>query len=422
MEEKFLKVTQEGHFFDKHEAVLIAVSGGKDSMNLLHLLYKYRAVLGIRIGIAHVNHQQRPEALEEEAYLKEWAQQQGIPFYVSYFEGTFSEEAARTMRYDFFVEVMKQHDYTALVTAHHADDQAETIFMRLIRGSRLAHLSGMRVVQPFASGELIRPLLAFRKSELMNVPHFEDESNYSSLYFRNRIRNDYLPLLLNENPQFTSALLHVGKESELLHQAFRELICHIDVTNLQDFQAQTPAVRYFLLQHYLEEFPELQLTRAQFDQVLNILEKRANYQHHLKGDYYLIKDYQRFAITKIQPKTDRQEEEYVIESEGVFQHGSFIFSLNEPFEQPDQILYLQVHQPILLRGRKAGDRILLHSIHKKIHRYFIDQKIPQKLRDTAIVIEQEGKIYGIANMVASDLSKSAKNDIIKAVLYIKMKE
>ncbi|MGT2716028.1 tRNA lysidine(34) synthetase TilS [Streptococcus respiraculi] len=422
MEEKFLKVTQEGHFFDKHKSVLIAVSGGKDSMNLLHLLYKYQSVFDIRIGVAHINHQQRRESAVEEAYIKEWAERRRIPFHVSYFKGTFSEAAARTMRYDFFAEVMKQHDYTAIVTAHHADDQAETILMRLIRGSRLAHLSGMKIVQPFASGELIRPLLAFRKSELMNVPHFEDESNNSSLYFRNRIRNNYLPVLLNENPRVRSALLHIGKESERLHQAFRDLTCHIDVTNLQDFQAQTTAVRYFLLQHYLEEFPELQLTRNQFDQVLNILEKKANYQQHLKGDYYLIKDYQRFAITKIQPKTDRQEEEYVIESEGIFQYGSFLFSLNEPLEQPDQILYLQAHQPILLRGRQAGDRILLHSIYKKIRRYFIDQKIPQNLRDTAIVIEQDGKIYGIANMVASDLSKSAKNDIIKATLYIKMKE
>ncbi|MBF0786991.1 tRNA lysidine(34) synthetase TilS [Streptococcus sp. 19428wC2_LYSM12] len=422
MEEKFLKVTQKGRFFDKHKAVLIAVSGGKDSMNLLHLLYKYQAIFDIRIGIAHVNHQQRQEALEEEHYIKEWAQRREIPFYVSYFEGKFSEEAARTMRYDFFAEVMKKHQYTALVTAHHADDQAETILMRLIRGSRLVHLAGMKIVQPFAGGEVIRPLLSFRKSELMDLVHFEDESNDSPIYFRNRVRNNYLPLLMNENPQFSSALLHVGKEADYLHQALRELTSHIDIRNLSEFQAQTEAVRYFLLQQYLEQFPELHLTREQFQQVLGILATKANYQHHLKGNYYLIKDYQTFIITKIQPKTDRQEEQYVIESEGVFQYGRFIFSLNEPLDQPDQILYLQANHPIVLRGRTAGDTILLHSINKKVRRYFIDQKIPQKLRNEAVVIEQAGKIYGIANMVASDLSKSAKSDIIKAALYIKMKE
>lgn len=421
MEEKFLKVAQKGHFFDKHEAVLIAVSGGKDSMNLLHLLYHYQDILGIRIGVAHVNHQQRQEALVEEAYIKEWTYKRGLPCYVSYFKGRFSEEAARRMRYHFFAEVMEKHQYTALVTAHHADDQAETILMRLIRGSRLAHLVGMKPVQPFARGELIRPLLSFRKNELMDITHFEDESNDSPAYFRNRIRNDYLPLLTNENPQLVSALLHVGKESDYLHQAFRELTSHIDIQNLSEFQAQTAAVRYFLLQQYLEEFPELHLTREQFQQILGILETKANYQHYLKEGYYLIKDYQTFAITKIQPKTDRQEEQYVIESEDAFQYGQFIFSLNVPLDQPDQVLYLQAKQPIILRRRKAGDSILLHSVNKKVRRYFIDQKIPQILRDEAVVIEQAGKIYGIANMVASDLSKSIKNDIIKATLYIKMK-
>lgn len=422
MEEKFLKVAQKGHFFDKHKAVLIAVSGGKDSMNLLHLLSKYQAVFDIRIGVAHVNHQQRQEAFEEENYIKEWSKNLGIPCYVSYFEGRFSEAAARTMRYDFFAEVMKKHHYTALVTAHHADDQAETILMRLIRGSRLAHLAGMKVVQPFASGEVIRPLLSFRKGELMDLFHFEDESNRSLSYFRNRVRNDYLPLLTNENPQFTSALLRMGRESAYFHQAFRELTRHVNINNLSEFQEQTGAVRYLLLQQYLEQFPELHLTQNQFQQLLGILESKANYQHHLKGDYYLVKDYQTFTITKIQPKTDRQKEEYMIESEGIFQYGKFIFSLNKPLEQPDQILYLQANQSIILRERRAGDTILLHSINKKVRRYFIDQKIPQKLRNQAVVIEQAGKIYGIANMVASDLSKSLKHDIIKAALYIKMKE
>lgn len=422
MKERFLKVTQDGHFFDKHSLVLIAVSGGKDSMNVLHLLYNYRVVLGIEIGVAHVNYQQRPEAIQEERYVREWAKQRQLPFYVSYFEGKFSEENARKMRYDFFKKVMKEHHYTALVTAHHADDQAETIFMRLIRGSRLFHLSGMKVVQPFAGGELIRPLLSFRKSELLEFEHFEDKSNYSSAYFRNRIRNTYLPTLTKENPKLTSTLVYLGTEVEMMCQAIDDLTAHIDITKITNFVNQTPAVQSILMQRYIAQFPELQLTKDQFEQVLTILRTKANYQHHLKGDYYLVKDYHSFSITKIQPKTDGKFPEYMIESEGVFEHGSFLFSLNSPLENADQILYLKANQPIMLRKRKAGDKILLHSIHKKVRRYFIDEKIPKKERDEAILVEQDGKIYGIANIVASDLSKSLKHDIIKATLYIKMKE
>jgi tRNA(Ile)-lysidine synthetase-like protein len=127
-------VTQEGHFFDKHKKVLVAVSGGLDSMNLFHLLYEYSKELGIELGLAHVNHGQREESVTEEKYLKQLAKDCEVPFYLSRFKGIFSEEAARKWRYTFFAEVMEKEGYTALVTAHHADDQAETVLMRLIRG------------------------------------------------------------------------------------------------------------------------------------------------------------------------------------------------------------------------------------------------------------------------------------------------
>lgn len=137
MYDKLVKEIQKKACFAKHKKVLIAVSGGVDSMNLLHFLYTYRKNLGIEIAIAHVNHKQRLKSDTEEAYLREWAKEHQIPIHVAYFSGTFSETAARDFRYKFLKELMSNYHYTALVTAHHADDQAETIFMRLLRGSRL---------------------------------------------------------------------------------------------------------------------------------------------------------------------------------------------------------------------------------------------------------------------------------------------
>ena len=97
---------------------------------------------------------------------------------------------------------MSNYHYTALVTAHHADDQAETIFMRLLRGSRLRHLSAMQNVNAFGDGELIRPFLTYSKKELPNIFHFEDDSNRSLDFLRNRIRNRYFPMLEEENLKF----------------------------------------------------------------------------------------------------------------------------------------------------------------------------------------------------------------------------
>lgn len=422
MKNKFLKVTLDGHFFDKHEKVLVAVSGGLDSLNLFHLLCEFRKELGIELGIAHINHGQREEAILEENYLKQLAEECKIPFYLSHFEGTFSEDTARKWRYAFFADIMEQEGYTALVTAHHADDQAETVLMRLIRGSRLRHLSAIQPIQPFANGELIRPLLSFKKSDFDNVFHFEDASNQSLNYFRNRVRNTYLPQLKQENPRIELALNNLADDTRNLLQALRDLTKDLSVTDLTSFRQQTQAVQRYLLEEYLEGFPDLQLSRSQFDEVLYILQSKANYKHLLKNNYVLEKDYHSFTIDKIGPQTDEQIEPIMIESEGIFSYGSYIFSLNHPMEDAEQVLYFPSHLPILVRGRQAGDTIRINGVTKKLRRWFIDNKIPQKVRQEAVVIEQAGEIYGIVNLASSDLSKSIKNDIIKATLYIKMKE
>lgn len=422
MKDRFLKVTQEGHFFDKHDKVLVALSGGLDSMNLFQLLYDNRQLLNIQLGIAHVNHQQREESAKEEVYLRKMAEEKDIPFFCSQFTGKFSENNAREFRYHFFKQIMQQENYTALVTAHHLDDQAETVLMRMLRGSRLRHLSAMQAVQPFANGELIRPLLSFKKSDLEDVFHFEDSSNAGQDYLRNRIRNQYLPQFKSENPQVETALIHLARDAGLLVQALHDLTEKIEVTNMTVFSQQTEPVQRYLLEDYLEKFPDLQLSRPQFEQVLHILLTKANYLHPLKNGYVLEKDYQRFQIYKIQPETDGQLDRIVIKSDGIFTYGPYQLSLNVPLDNADQIIYFPSDDPIILRSRQAGDSLLINGIHKKVRRWFIDQKIPQGQRQNALIIEQSGKIYGIANLTTTDLSILAKNGTIKATLYIKMKE
>ncbi|MGT2911962.1 tRNA lysidine(34) synthetase TilS [Streptococcus cameli] len=422
MKQKFLKVARDGHFFDKHQKVLVAVSTGQDSMALLECLLACQEELSIKIGIAHVNHKQRPESDAEEHFLQEFAEQKQIPFFTtSYSLAVFSEKKARDVRYDFFTSIMESERYTALVTAHHADDQAETILMRIIRGNRLTDLRGIKAVRQFGPGELIRPLLSFKKEELKASRFFEDTSNNSSFYFRNRIRNHYLPLLEEENPQIRKQLLSLGEEIHSLKTALKSFTQAIDCTNIQQFQAQPKEVQYFLLQQYLESFSDLQLSKDQLQQVLTILRKKANYQGYLKNDYFLSKNYQRFSIEKISPQTDVEKEEYVLQSDEILEFGNAIFSLNTEIPH-DYKIYCKKRVPIILRYRKPGDKILLNGINKKLRRFFIDEKIPADMRQKAILIEQDFKILGITNIVTSDLSKSLKNDIMSDILYIKMKE
>ena len=419
IDQKFRKRMQEKRYFQNHRKVLVAVSGGLDSMTLFHLLYQNRAELEIELGIAHVNHKQRPESNMEEKELSNFAQQLGVKFFSSNFSGDFSEEKARRFRYRFFEEIMLTEGYTALVTAHHADDQAETVFMRLIRGARLRHLSGLTEVQPFANGELIRPLLCFHTQDFPDILHFEDESNFQNDYLRNRIRNLYLPSLEKENPRFKDSLISLGKEVEDLQTALSHLTQGLDITKLEVFERQIPEVQNFLLQEYLKKFPSLNLNKKQFVEILGILRTKANYIHPLKDGYELVKDYKHFEIRKISRRSDLKMDSILLECGNQLQFWDYQFSFGTPLEGENvQAIAVSRETPLLLRRRKTGDCLRLKGHHKKLRRLFIDQKIPFEEREKAIIVEQNQQILAIVNIAISDLSKELKSDIMSTVLYI----
>ena len=415
--DKIFKYVQQKNFFTEHSKVLIAVSGGVDSMNLLHFLHAYQKQLGIEIAIAHINHKQRLQADEEEAYLKNWAQKQDLPFYCDTYKREFSEKKARDFRYAFFKKVMLKYDYTALVTAHHADDQAETVFLRLLRGSRLRYLTGIKEVQPFACGQLIRPFLTFSKKDLPDIFHFEDVSNQEDNYLRNRIRNSYLPVLKQENPRLTHHLIELSAETEKLFQAFDELTQNLDIQDCQLFQKQSEAVQYFLLQRYLKDFPDLNISKAQFDDLLHVLRSKTYYDHHVKNGYYFKKDDKRFEITKIGLKTDGVDKPRVLEYDSMVKYGQFIFSFQKETASKEGIP-LKSLSPILIRRRRPGDKIQLGSYSKKLRRLFIDEKISPAKRSEAVVLEQDGEIILVLLDDVTYLRKDFKDDIMKGRLYI----
>ncbi|TWT14367.1 tRNA lysidine(34) synthetase TilS [Streptococcus sp. sy010] len=414
MYEKILTYVQEKQFFKEHKKVLIAISGGVDSMNLLHFLHSYQEELGIELGLAHINHNQRAESIEEENYLKQWAKEHHFPIYTQIFQGVFSETNARDYRYRFFEKIMIEEGYTALVTAHHADDQAETIFMRLIRGSRLRHLVGIKEVQDFANGQLIRPFLSFSKSDLPNPFHFDDASNDSPLYFRNRVRHQYLPLLSQENSKFCQQLLNVSHETNRLLEALRELTSDLEITDCAVFQDQTEPVQYFLLQEYLSQFPDLELSKSQFNQLLYHLSNSKNYAYDLKADYQLIKDQKTFQIVK-KESVSFDESKILIEGNQVH-FSRRCFTWLSPIRQSG--IPLISKSPITLRYRQAGDQLDFGHYHKKLRRWFIDEKIPSMERQQAIIGEQEGQIIFVLTKNKTYLRKLTKHDIIEGIILI----
>ncbi|TYT74552.1 tRNA lysidine(34) synthetase TilS [Desulfobotulus mexicanus] len=206
--------------WQKEDSILIAVSGGADSMALLHGLADLKNLHGAFMGVAHLNHSLRPEADEEESFVADQAAQLGIPFHshkVSLhreYPGLGCEEAGRMARYNFFNFLMKTKKYTRIATAHHAGDRTEQILMNLIRGCGPDGLGGIPAIR---DGYVVRPLIDMERKEIISylkdkgLSWKEDPSNTDTRFLRNRIRHQLIPLLENNfNPAIRKGLLRTG--------------------------------------------------------------------------------------------------------------------------------------------------------------------------------------------------------------------
>ncbi|WEV60691.1 tRNA lysidine(34) synthetase TilS [Streptococcaceae bacterium ESL0729] len=406
LKDSFLKLAKDRNLFGEHQKVLIALSGGVDSQTLFNLLYSLKDDLGIELGVAHVNHKQRQESDLEERILMERMHDLSIPIFTKSFTGKFTEEAGRSFRYSFFKDLMFTHEFTALVTAHHADDVVETVLMKQIRGNRLRHLGGIRERQDFGGGELIRPLLSFSKSDFETRDFFDDYTNRENLYLRNLIRNQVIPQLEDINPSFKDGLLSLVKEINMSLEVVEENIAKLglssDKVNLAIFMDQGEALRNFILQDYLEKFPDLKVGRRQFDELYQMLIRPGQFTVNVSKDYKLIKDNDNFYFK-------RQDQSLEIKQ--------FVVTKTRPTGTSYEKLYIPKDADFSTRNRQAGDKILINGVNKKIRRYFIDQKISLLEREHAQIIEVNGEVYGILGMVTSDLSKSLKNDKIRDTLY-----
>lgn len=405
---RFLKLVQQKGFFKEHRRVLVALSGGKDSMTLFNWLYAYRKELEIELFTAHVNYGLRDVADWEEEQLKKKMAELQVELEVAHYDSgeKFSEEAGRLMRYEFFRQVMEDKKCTALVTAHHKGDQVETVLMREITGRRLRHLTGIPERQVFGSGELIRPLLTFNKADFDAEEYFEDVTNAGTDYLRNRIRNQYIPALTQENPQFSEAIIDMSQEISLAFSVIKDKIAELDIIkneiNLKIFLRQSKALQHFILQEYLEKFPDLQVSKAKFSELLWIIERPQQYRSELSSAYFFVKNDQHFMIVPNQPSPKKE--------------------LDIREEDPKDPSFMRVDLPmegdIEIRQRQPGDYILMNGHHKKLRKFFIEQHVPLEKRENLLILVEKD-IYAVTDLTVSDLSKALKNDKMKRTLWVK---
>ncbi len=299
-----------------NETVIVACSSGADSMCLIDLILNQRKNKEIKIVCAHVNHNCRKQSEEEEKYLENYCKENEIIFElksINEFTDNFQNDA-RIKRQAFFKELAVKYECKKIFTAHHADDLIETILMRITRGSNLNGYAGFKVINKLSTIEMIKPLIYYTKNEILNynkvnnIKFYEDESNESDKYTRNRYRKEILPFLKSEDEKVHEKYL---KFSEKLTEYVvfvdkyisNKKIIENDEIDLKLFNEESLFVKKRVLEIFIENIQEkeiLNISDSIINEVLKMIDsKNGTAMTNLPGDFIAVKKKKRFYIKKI---------------------------------------------------------------------------------------------------------------------------
>ncbi len=388
-------------------------------MVLLHVLNAFRQDLELSLIVAHVNHGLRPAEAEREAELvRHTSERMGLPFEYEEFrvkefqktEGLSPQDAARRIRFRFFSDLLQKHQANKIALGHHADDQVETLLLRLLRGCGLQGLKGMK---PIRQGKVIRPLLERWREEIESfarahgISHLQDASNLEGNYLRNRIRLSLIPLIEQEyQPNFRAVLMKtsaiLSEEDDYLEGeaegAYQKIVRGEEgslVFNLPEFQSLHRSIQRRVLQKMLgrtdgeeEEWPDVDLIHRRmsrstpsFLQELPhdlVFERRYDAVLLRKGT---IEPIQPFEVVLLSPgRTLVREIGKEVMVEEVERDDSFESSEDLPNVAFMDRAILQF--PLKMRNVRPGDRFQPLGLKgtQKLKKFFIDHKIPRRDR------------------------------------------
>ncbi len=238
---KFQETIKKYKLIKENDTILVAVSGGPDSLTLLLQLFNLKTKLGLTLHVAHMDHGLRKDSQSDALFVKKWANKLSIPITFTRLDSNFKEEKGsleelcRQARMDFLIHTAEKIKADKIALGHNLDDQAETILMRLLRGTGLSGLSGISVKRKIKNMLFIRPLLETRRKEIENflkrkrIKPCIDSTNRDEIFFRNKIRHKLLPLLNKEyNKNIVEVLANLAEsisyDYEYLDQVARKSI------------------------------------------------------------------------------------------------------------------------------------------------------------------------------------------------------
>lgn len=426
---RFLDTVESNSLFTKKDNLLLALSGGADSVALFHLLLDG----GFSFSAAHVNYGLRGrESDKDEIFVKKLCEQHSIPLKVKKIDpdywdlGMNIQNEARAIRYAFFEECSNN---SLKVIAHHKDDNTETVLMNITRGAGLKGLIGMKM----KSNGICRPLLPFEKSEISDYlkenkfAWREDASNLSDKYKRNRFRNDIIPLLKDENPSLNSAIdrliENVSSAAIQMERSYEGFLSTL--VKEEDNQIKISKGRPDQLDLHLYDFLfDYGFNR---DQVISIITSLSKVGKAFNSNSHtLFIDRKDLILVEEKSNSDHDTAFMIFEHTSAMLNPLMLrFSINEDTniitdKSCGQFDIDKLNFPLLLRKWRAGDRI--HPLgmkgNKKVSDILIDEKVSRVDKENVYLLISNDEVIWIPGFVLSDKTKISSST--KKVFKVEM--
>lgn len=412
--------------------VLLGFSGGCDSLCLLHILN----TLKIPVAAIHLNHNWRgEESKKDETFCLDFCKKNKIEFYSKTLSADIpkTETAAREARYEFFKECAQKFNTGYVLTAHNADDNAETVLYRIIKGTGVAGLSAIQERR----GIFYRPMLNIFRCDIENyckenelVPNI-DSSNENTKYKRNLIRHKILPLCEEINPKCKNVMNSLSdlakNENDLLEEYMSKLKSEIK-NSVQKFAASSDAVQNRLIYDLLIE-NNLDYDRKTILRIKNFILENINSKSGKKcsvtKDVFMFVNHEYFEIIRKNPP---KKYELEIIKEGTYDIGNFVFSIKKTNRTPDKFpkdsdytAYVNLDEiNFTLRTRKQGDIIVPFGTEgtQKLKKYLNNKKVPDYKKDCILFLCRQNEVFwaiglGISNKIKVDTTATHVLKLVK---------
>lgn len=396
----FLKTN---HMLEPGDRVIVALSGGADSVALTFGLYLLKEELGITLEAAHFNHHLRgEESHRDEAFVRAFCQSYGIPVRISGAQVLPGEKgleaAAREARYAFLRSLPGK-----VATAHTADDNAETVLLRLLRGTGL---KGLGAIAP-VNGNIIRPMLSVTREEVeafleeYALPHVEDSSNGENAFLRNRVRHEIMPLLRQENPRIGENLSAMAQNFRQ-EEAFLQSLLPETMPPVSRLKELPGPIRRRLLERFLKDSgvkePE-QVHILQMESLVFHWNPSASMQ--FPGGVTIGREYDRLV------KRERVQTllAYPLQCPGCTEIPELGVTVQcTPADTLSGLdgFYIQPQGTLVLRSRMAGDCMTLSGGTKSLKKLYIDRKIPASKRPMVPVLADDRGVLAVFGLGISE--------------------